>query len=512
MPPYSPQYKSYRRRLRYHGQYCGPGWSAGQYRTSVCGGPDPIDDFDASCREHDCSYARGDDLSLADRKFFETNLSGGFKPGLAAIGVGVQGGLRSLAEKMYTPPRSAKKTTIQVFDMDDISMNSAVNSYRSVASSLGSGGGSAKGNSSEGYFNSKALNDKLGYKMNSAPGGCKFHKEIRFSVNGGEISWVGHHDMPYQETLNMFARAVTKQLLKQAGYDTIDWNDQIYGYLAGSTVTYFYAVNPQTSIENSLSYTINTTDTVNDLTNQLQVLWTAIGASGGLNDVNPRRVWLTKTVRNSANTGSTDVLLAGLPLDGLSFHVKTFSSLKVMNSSLSDIVDNADLTTNVNSVTLQGRMYVFDGNNAAKRGYNTIPFTLIADPVQGVVRSTSISPTGGAPFSEPVDSFQFFGCKQSSAIMMPPGAIKTSAFGHTKTVKLKAMLKNYAQKNASPNYGTNSMGGMHLLALEKKVQVVASTNLILLNCNLDWEITVCLSLNDNKISKPVTDHIDLAAV
>lgn len=76
--------------MRYHGNYCGPNWSAGQYQASVISDVQAVDEFDATCREHDAAYALHGDLGGADQKFYESNMWKGPKRSLAAIAVKVQ--------------------------------------------------------------------------------------------------------------------------------------------------------------------------------------------------------------------------------------------------------------------------------------------------------------------------------------------------------------------------------------------------------------------------------------
>lgn len=76
----------------YHGNYCGPGWSAGKRQNSVVDNSvSAIDEFDQTCLEHDASYALDEDLKEADEKFFSQNIGKGFKRSLAALLVGAQG-------------------------------------------------------------------------------------------------------------------------------------------------------------------------------------------------------------------------------------------------------------------------------------------------------------------------------------------------------------------------------------------------------------------------------------
>lgn len=94
MPPYGriPRYFT----LRYHGNYVGPGWSAGKYQDSVIDpSVPPVDEFDRTAMEHDAAYARGKRLKAADYKFYRQNIGKGLKRSLAAIAVGTQGYFRS---------------------------------------------------------------------------------------------------------------------------------------------------------------------------------------------------------------------------------------------------------------------------------------------------------------------------------------------------------------------------------------------------------------------------------
>lgn len=87
--------------MKYHGNYCGPGWSGGKAQDSVISSVPATDEFDESCKEHDKQYYLkrvGLDVSLkeADKKFARINLaSGNPKRMLAGALVGAQALLRS---------------------------------------------------------------------------------------------------------------------------------------------------------------------------------------------------------------------------------------------------------------------------------------------------------------------------------------------------------------------------------------------------------------------------------
>lgn len=86
--------------MRFHGNYCGPNWSAGKMQTSVVSNVPAIDDFDETCKQHDAAYATNSDLLDADLKFAFANIGRGAKRSVAALAVGGQAAIRAL-DKFY---------------------------------------------------------------------------------------------------------------------------------------------------------------------------------------------------------------------------------------------------------------------------------------------------------------------------------------------------------------------------------------------------------------------------
>lgn len=83
--------------MRYHGNYCGPNWSAGKHQGSVVDPDVPaVDEFDSTCLLHDAAYATSADLYKADMDFFKQNIFQGAKRSVAAVLVGTQGVGRGL--------------------------------------------------------------------------------------------------------------------------------------------------------------------------------------------------------------------------------------------------------------------------------------------------------------------------------------------------------------------------------------------------------------------------------
>jgi len=106
--------------VKYHGKYCGPGWSAGKYQPSVKSRVPPDDEFDATCKVHDGAYAyptNSQARSKADDEFYKQNIGGGPKRAIAALAVKAASKIMRAQERNPTgirfrgttkPPRQRK--------------------------------------------------------------------------------------------------------------------------------------------------------------------------------------------------------------------------------------------------------------------------------------------------------------------------------------------------------------------------------------------------------------------
>lgn len=76
---------------RIHGNWVGPGWSAGKYQSSVADDSvDAVDEFDQTAKDHDFHYAQTDDpelLDYFDELFYKQNIGKGLKRTLSALAV-----------------------------------------------------------------------------------------------------------------------------------------------------------------------------------------------------------------------------------------------------------------------------------------------------------------------------------------------------------------------------------------------------------------------------------------
>jgi len=74
--------------FKFYGNYCGPGYSQGEFAKFDESKNNPVDEFDSTCREHDRSYAQQSGYQIGpDWRFFKKNFGKDFKRTVAATGV-----------------------------------------------------------------------------------------------------------------------------------------------------------------------------------------------------------------------------------------------------------------------------------------------------------------------------------------------------------------------------------------------------------------------------------------
>jgi len=81
--------------FRYHGNYCGPGYTGGKFAGTGDYSVAPTDGLDSLCRDHDFGYGLGDE-DLADQQLVKNTRYGLDKEGLLKLGF-------TLKQKLYNP-------------------------------------------------------------------------------------------------------------------------------------------------------------------------------------------------------------------------------------------------------------------------------------------------------------------------------------------------------------------------------------------------------------------------
>lgn len=473
-----------------HGLYCGPGWSDGDYQSSVCGYATAVDEFDQTCKEHDCAYAKYGPHAEADHAFHDSNVGRGIKRTFAGRIV-----LSQNNKLMYTPQNSKKKTQIVRVDVPKKNTAEAAINVSTTMS-----GAQAIGAHFGGKFASTKAVDAISKKMMSTSSGTQYHYETRGDpITGGEIVWFGHATIGYDYLVTQWCRSVVKALLNKCGYQFRDWNDQVAVELEGWTIVSAYHTNNTTvaisTVTTAPLFAFNTYDTL--AATLFRNSWTTATAANP--EIQPLYVTFQRTI------STIPVILGRLWLDGQKMSIVATSRLAVQNTTLGQSADaDADTTDSITAVPLVGKIYEFKGNYARKVGINQDPADLICS--NHVTVTTGVAnPTASLSFSEPVDSYSFYGCKKVRNIKMQPGEIKTDQFSSAFTVNTRQFFQNYTNKIAIDK--SHSYGHSHFFALEKQV-FINSTNAISVNVNCDNHVAVMLKPGNPYIVQPSTQHVN----
>lgn len=103
--------------FRYHGSFCGPGWSDGQYKADAAGFATPVSYFDACCKDHDRAIGNGDDRFTADLEFARCALRAGRVIESIAVPVyGLLAGKHKMVKNKNTPkpPTFGKQKVLMI--------------------------------------------------------------------------------------------------------------------------------------------------------------------------------------------------------------------------------------------------------------------------------------------------------------------------------------------------------------------------------------------------------------
>lgn len=519
------RYKQYTRKhryaIRYHGNYCGPGWSAGTYQSSVRSSVPAIDSFDETCKAHDASYAEHGPNREADVEFYRQNIGRGIKRSIAALAVVSQNNPEMPPTRRrrrdfltpsneLTPPqnparyaearrqlfanfphlRPAETTVVERMQVD---VPDVVTSSSKTKMPTGTFGGK---------FNKNLMSDKLYGDIAKTSSGLIRATETRGNSVGAEIVWFGHATMAYASMLQDSIHALTKLMFRKMQVSFASFQDTVPDEVAlfEMQIRYHTASNVET-LSSVTSFQIALGSTFQQVGNTLRQLFIDIFAANP--DAFPVELRVYSTARNAADNGTIKIPHCVVRLTGMKVYFHARSYMSVQNTTPAQEAGLDLETDNVYATALSGKVYHFNGNYARKIGANRLPVDLtITDYVSGTVNATN-NPTDVQPFSEPLDSYNFHGCKGVRRINLDPGEVKSDSIQSFVKTKLQTLWKNYTQRIVA-DY-THGYGDAHIFALEKRVFI--GTPSISVHFNVDTHHAVMLKEGYPAVVLPQTSHV-----
>ncbi|AXH76391.1 MAG: putative capsid protein [Kajamanuvirus moutis] len=478
--------------IRYHGNYCGPGWSDGAYHDSVCGYAPAIDEFDQTCKEHDCAYFKYGPHSEADHTFFRANVGKGIKRTLAGLAVVSHGNKSKMPPSRY-PPTPDKNMDVIIDSMTESSYPFSEKTNIPVMNGMihAQLGGS---------FSKSRLSERTFKRICTTRSGQSERAEYIGQFSGGDTVWFAHATHAYRAMLNNSARSIAKLMMVKMGISFDNWSDTIDPSLATVAMNLQYQ---QTAVASAVGDSIDNliaADTYQSMAQKIFGRLAAIYASFP-------DAYLTELRFYKVLASTERIPLATIRMIGMKVHFFSASTLAVQNVTSSQIgttdLDDAD---NIGAAPLCGKIYQFKGNSARKVGKNREPVDLVA--TNHVTANTGgANPVISAAFSEPVHSYQFYHCQKVRAIELAAGQIKTNYISSMATTTLNSLWKNYTQRDASEY--SHGYGNMHVFCLEKKVNITSAQAIaIALNC--DVQMATYVEERFNYVVNPSIGHFSIS--
>lgn len=482
---------------RYHGNYVGPGWSAGKYQKSVVSDVPAVDEFDETAKEHDAAYALGKNLKKADYKFFRQNWGKGWKRSAAAAAVGLQGYFRGDEQTNHSSSSNATMPAVRrlrlrsgkqyrIKPVVKKSRRKSVSKPTKMevdAAKPGKMMHSRKGTKA-GFLKTKIRRRKY-RKTRIAKqrfaGACTIKRETGSIIDGGvNTAYIGHASSNVGDLQRAAWIAIYNKLMFKAcitAYDSVN-----------SAVTF----DANTSV--NIQYRIDAAGIANEqwvpgavsVTPQTFVTWAINNARPWNADTQSvtrfefLRISINCSTYNAQIRTNTEVNLFSLKLK---YSCK--SALKLQNRTKTSSTDVSADT--VDEVPLKGKGYYGKGQGPTLND-PTITQSFVAEANTGVIK-LSANPTQSA-LQEPPEAYDFAKVKSYGKVYIDPGHIKTSLLKDNRTMYFNTLYSLLSVRRTDAKLTNAKFGTFRLFALEKMINVDATVIKIAYELQTDTVVSV----------------------
>lgn len=501
--------------FQYHGNYCGPNWSAGKYQGSVIDPRVlPIDDFDYSCMEHDAAYARNYDLGKADFKFGVENLYRGTNhlmrdPVNLKNWKQLAAGIYMIGQSFTHPAQDyGLKVKSHAVSFPQSVMAPRRRMKRRRSSTIGTKprklrkGSGRKTTYTKSKFNKKRKRYNKRYRKryrkrsyNKGPNlsferyGFSRVNERRGFIDDKDCIYLGHGPA-FREIMECYHKAITKKLFLMADIDIDSWSGSPPFNNANKFYLQVRYVLDQTS---NGSYTTKTSPmlgagkTFNNFAEELANITKFVFSNGA--DAGPWqqprfqafRLCTTNLDETSANIQTLAVLQAeDLVID---YDFASYMTLQnqTKGSDPAAVADvNDELTTNIYHVPLKGRRYITTSKsnglvNKFQFGASNAQ-TFIADKDTGIYAKGA---GAGVPdyYKKPPVPYMMGQCK-SNPVIMASGSITIDKIRYKESMTLMRFWQTFGQAYWRSEFSLApyddcyvKFGLFHLFSLEKVIEV-----------------------------------------
>lgn len=454
--------------VRYHGNYCGPGWSNGKWQKSVCGSLPGIDNFDNSCKRHDCASIKGRNRA-ADIAFYEENIGKGFKRSAAALAVySTMPALGKRVRKVARFVRKRRKLNPSQIDsragrFGGVVSEDEQNLYNDVVPEKNSNSGQMRG--AGGYTGGRVKLHRS--KKDPYASHLKYTQEFQGTVTDYNCGYIGHSTLVQKRMLTAMVESLLRAILAKHGCEIYDLDLNI---ASSFKLTWYGRISPVAPISSAFTttYVFATPKTLAVVATEAEAQFATYFQT------NPSAI-----MDYVEYLPSTDSALNITSLNGrYVFNTSTFdydviSTLKVQNRTTHVSSVDGETTNVVDISPLVGRTYAGLGAGTWMKAQQS--------PVTGtsLMVRTNASPvialaptTGGAnpQMSEPPAASQLSRVLKSGYVKFEPGEVKTHVLRSHYHGSIQKWLTILCPLYAQVQNTTQKFGKYQLMAVEKLVQ------------------------------------------
>lgn len=374
--------------FRYHGNYCGPGWSGGKYQPSIpySGKVKSIDEFDETCKVHDSAYAiPGSDLNAADELFYQQNIGKGLKRSLAGIIVkGNTIGRLFKRQKIMppanrknieyaTPPTTAPRqqpipmeVELPEFVYNDFDMNDPFSGKSSKKVMTSQSGAYASNNRYAITPNKFSATQAQTY-------GSATNHEFGGSAGSNNVKVLFVHlGTPSGEMIISVFRAMLAALLHKHGIHFNDWNENID--FAGR-LRLNWKIKP-TSVQGVIDFVFGAGQSYKNIANAWFNEFELVGFD--YNQVEFYRIDLSS--RDESDGIITFPIESALYLNTLELHMQQSMTMRAQNQTSPDVGEPNPNVEVFNANPILVKTYYINGSTAENNTPDNIGLTLQQAP------------------------------------------------------------------------------------------------------------------------------------
>lgn len=511
-------------RFKVYGNYCGPGWSGGQYRKDNKYPVEAIDSWDVACMKHDAAIGQGESLWKADKEFLFSGFSN-WNPmtPFPIIYHGIKGDFTPPSspqkKELKTPPRNSTTTpyptplSMAKAKKRSASRKASPKRKKQRSNSLKksrSAGKKAARSAFRARFGAGTTRHSTSFKKTKTKlkqfKGVSYIYETGATISetpnvGQPISqavYLGHSTANESKRQLLYWTIAVKQLLKKGGYQVNDMKAPYNG-------VYIHIVYEGTNVVGQVTF-----DTSAGLTMETM--------SSALRDQFDTATTVVKTFKimelRSTADGATALALASLNLETMLVKYRVESELKFQNITKS--ASGSSVTDIVSVNPVHCRKYFINQGYVANGVISRQDTSKLTNDAQlgfaddnGIIGfyNQALGSNEQGFYRNLPGKHSFAQCRKLSETYIKPGALVKDKLYYSHTTYFNTIFEQPDSTTADTAGNVSTYGRCHLLGFEKLIDNRAETSAIEFNYEIVQKFQADGWIKTKKFTAPLVTSV-----